>query len=124
MRGDNGMAETRATMSSVTPMIPTGPSLSAALSYFTKELGFSVQYEVPNGAGIERDGIAFNLVQNDNRVWADNSSFSIGVSDLDALHKEYAGASGKVGPLEMKPWGRREFHMILPSGVCFQFYER
>ena len=28
------------------------------------------------------------------------------------------------GPLELKAWGRREFHLIAPSGVCFQFYQR
>ena len=29
-------------------------------------------------AGLRRDGIAFNLVQNKNRDWADNFSFRIG----------------------------------------------
>jgi hypothetical protein len=23
----------------------------------------------------------------------------------------------------VKAWGRREFHLIVPSGVCLQFYE-
>jgi hypothetical protein len=23
----------------------------------------------------------------------------------------------------VKPWGRREFHMIVPHGVCLQFYQ-
>ena len=32
--------------------------------------------------------------------------------------------AAQVGALEMKSWGRREFHMIVPSGVCFQFYQR
>jgi len=52
----------------------------------------------------------------------ENASFSIGVSNLDALYEEYRGIPARVGPLEMKSWGRREFHMIVPSGVCFQFY--
>ncbi len=56
--------------------------------------------------------------------WADNASFSIGVSDLEALYQEYRNISGKVGALETKTWGRREFHLIVPSGVCFQFYQR
>ena len=30
----------------------------------------------------------------------------------------------RVGPLEQKSWGWREFHMIVPSGVCYQFYQR
>ena len=63
------------------------------------------------------------LVTNDNRSWADNASFSIGVSDLEALYQEYREIPGRVGPLEMKAWGRLEFHMIVPSGVCLQFYE-
>jgi hypothetical protein len=35
-------------------------------------------------AGIGRDEVCFNLVENDNQQWAENASFSIGVSDLDA----------------------------------------
>jgi hypothetical protein len=41
-----------------------------------------------------------------------------------ALYAEYRVVAAQVGPLELKGWGRREFHMILPSGVCFQFYRR
>lgn len=75
-------------------------------------------------AGIERDGVTFNLVENSNRVWAENTSFSIGVSDLEALYEEYRIISAKVGALETKSWGRREFHLIAPPGVGFQFYQR
>ena len=66
----------------------------------------------------------FNLVENNNKEWSENSSYSIGVDDLDALYNEFRGISANVGPLEMKGWGRREFHMIVPSGVCLQFYQR
>ncbi len=109
---------------SVTPLIPTGGSLAAALSFYTGQMGFSVVWQADGMAGIERDGIAFNLVENDNKVWADNASFSIRVSDLEALYHEYRSMAAKVGPLETKPWGRREFHLIAPSGICFQFYQR
>lgn len=74
-------------------------------------------------AQIERDEIGFSLVENDNREWAENASFSIGVSDLAALYEEYRHIPAHVGPLETKTWGRREFHLIVPSGVCLQFYE-
>jgi hypothetical protein len=75
------------------------------------------------GAGIRRDGIEFNLVVNNNRSWAENASFSIGVSNLEELYREYREIPARVGPLEVKSWGRREFHMVVPSGVCLQFYE-
>lgn len=109
---------------SVTPLIPSGCRLAEAIAFYTEQMGFSIVWQGDTMAGIERDGIAFNLVENDNRQWAENASFSIGVSDLDALYEEYRGIAAKVGTLEIKAWGRREFHLITPSGVAFQFYQR
>jgi hypothetical protein len=103
-------------------MIPTGGPLAEALGFYTGQLGFSIAWQGGGGAGVTRDGVSFNLVQNENREWADNASFSIAVSDLEALYEEYRGVQARLGPLEMKSWGRREFHMIVPSGVCLQFY--
>ena len=40
-----------------------------------------------------------------------------------ARYAEYRALPAQIGPLEMKSWGRREFHLIVPPGVCFQFYE-
>jgi hypothetical protein len=114
----------KASFSSITPLIPTGNSLVAALNFYTEHMGFSIIWQGDGLAGIERDNVAINLVENDNKTWADNASFSIGVSDLEALYSEYRTLPAKVGPLEPKPWGRREFHLIAPSGVCFQFYQR
>ena len=111
------------TFLSVTPMIPTGGSLADALAFYTRHLGFSIVWQSETMAGVRRDRIAFNLVENGSREWSDNASFSIGVAGLDSLYDEYRGIPAKVGPLEMKSWGRREFHMIVPSGVCLQFYE-
>ncbi len=108
---------------SLTPMIPTGSSLATALTFYTEHMGFSIVWEGGGMAGIARNDISFNLVENNNREWAENASFSIGVSDLDALYQEYKNIPAKVGALEMKFWGRLEFHLIAPSGVCFQFYQ-
>jgi catechol 2,3-dioxygenase-like lactoylglutathione lyase family enzyme len=113
----------KATLRSITPLIPSGGSLAEALAFYTDHMGFAVVWQSGAMAGIRRDGIAFNVVENDNRVWADNASFSIGVADLEALYQEYRQIPAEVGPLELKSWGRREFHMIVPSGVCLQFYE-
>ena len=115
---------TKASLRSVTPMIPSGPDLPEALRFFAEHLGFSTLWQGGDMGGVQRDGVAFNLVQSEHRAWADNASFSIAVSDLDSLYAEYSGIPATVGPLEVKPWGRREFHMIIPSGVCLQFYQQ
>lgn len=114
----------KASFRSITPLIPSGGSLADELAFYTEHMGFSIVWQGGSMAGIERDGIAFHLVENDSREWAENASFSIGVSGLDALYEEYRHIPAKVGPLEMKSWGRREFHMIVPSGVCLQFYQQ
>jgi hypothetical protein len=113
-----------ASLVSVTPMIPAGPSLADDLRFYTEQLGFVVTWQAGSMAGVRRGNVEFNLIENTNREWAENASFSIGVDDLDALYQEYRAAAARVGPLEMKSWGRREFHMIVPSGVCYQFYQR
>jgi hypothetical protein len=112
-----------ATLLTVTPMLPAGDDLSTALRLFTEELGFVLTWHSGTMAGVRRGRAEFNLVENTNTVWAQNASVSIGVDDLDDLHAEYSHCPAQVGALEEKSWGRREFHMILPTGVCLQFYQ-
>lgn len=112
-----------ATLMTVTPLLPAGPSLSDGLRFYTEQLGFAITWQGGGMAGVRRGNVALNLVQNSNREWAENASAGIGVDDLEALYSEYRGVAARVGPLEMKSWGRREFHMVLPSGVCLQFYQ-
>ncbi len=115
------MPSPRPVFLSLTPLVPTGVSLTEALAFYTKQLGFSVIWQGGSMAGIARNGVAINLIENTNKEWIENASFSIGVSDLDALYDEYQSADVQVGPLEQKPWGRREFHLIF-AGVCIQFF--
>lgn len=111
------------TLLRVTPLIPAGDDIDLAVRFFTEELGFAVTWRGGDMAGVRRGEVEFNLVRNSTVAWADNASASIGVDDLAALHAEYRTSTAQVGPLELKSWGRREFHMILPSGVCLQFYQ-
>lgn len=97
--------------------------MKEALEFFVERMGFTVTYQAGGVAGVRRDDVAFNLVESNDRAWIENTSCSIGVSNLTALHEEYRTLPAKVGPLEMKIWGRREFHMVIPSGVCLQFYQ-
>ena len=112
-----------ATLQTVTPLVPAGASLADALQFYTEQLGFGITWQASDMAGVRRGNVEFNLVRNSDLAWAENSSASIGVDDLEALYSEYRTIKARVGPLEDKMWGRREFHMVLPSGVCLQFYQ-
>jgi len=112
-----------ATLLTVTPLLPAGAELAEGLRFYTEQLGFEITWQGGGMAGVRRGSVAFNLVQNSSREWAENASASIGVDDLEAMYREYRGVAARVGALEMKSWGRREFHMVLPSGVCLQFYQ-
>jgi hypothetical protein len=83
-----------------------------------------ITWQAGSMAGARRGHVELNLIENTDRSWAENASFTIDVDDVDALYQEYLSSAAQVGPLEMKAWGRREFHMIVTSGVCFQFYRR
>jgi hypothetical protein len=104
-------------------MVPAGPSLADALEFYTSHLGFTIVWQDRVMAGVRRGSVQLNLIENEEPLWASNASFSIGVADLDSVYEEYKSIPAHVGPLEMKGWGRREFHMIVPSGVCLQFFE-
>jgi hypothetical protein len=115
---------TTANFLTAAPLLPAGPGLAEALRFYTEQLGFVITWQGGSMAGVRRGNVEFNLIENTNQAWAENASVSIGVDDLDALYQEYRAIAANVGPLELKAWGRREFHMIIPSGVCFQFYQR
>ncbi len=117
------MANAKAAWLTQTPLVPTGGSLDEAVAFYTNQLGFVVEWRGGNMAGICRDQVRFNLVENSTQAWLDNSSISIGVTNLDAIWAEYKDVPVRMTPPEMKFWGRREMHMIVPSGVCLQFYE-
>ena len=107
----------------LTTLVPAGPSLAEALVYYENQLGFTRVWASANSAGVRRGDVELILVENDNPQWAENSSVGFGVDDLSALFEEYKSIDARVGPLERKSWGRVEFHMIIPSGVCFQFHQ-
>jgi len=112
-----------AALVSATPLVPAGASLDDELAFYTGKLGFDVVWRIETMAGVRRGDVTFNLIVSSEPRWSENASCGIAVMGVDALHDEFMRRGVSVGALEIKPWGRREFHVITPSGVCFQFYE-
>jgi hypothetical protein len=59
-------------------------------------------------AGVRHGNVAFNLVQNSDREWAENTSAGIGVVDLEAVCAEYRGVAAKVWSSRNEGWGVRQ----------------
>jgi len=108
----------------VVPLVPAGPDLEEAIGFYVGQLGFSLTWRAGDMAGIKRGHVELNLVANTDPGWLANASFGMAVDDLEGFFAECQGTTGRIGPLEVKAWGRREFHLIVPSGVCLQFFER
>jgi catechol 2,3-dioxygenase-like lactoylglutathione lyase family enzyme len=113
-----------AAFATVTPLVPAGASLESELEFYVGRLGFEVVWRIETMAGVRRGDVSLNLIVSDEPRWSENASCGIAVAGLDALHDEYRRRDVRVGALETKAWGRREFHLVTPSGVCFQFYEK
>ena len=109
---------------SSTMLVPAGANLADELAFYVDKLGFSIVWQIETMAGVRRGNVTFNLIVSNEPRWSENASCGIAVMGVDALHDEYTRRGVAPGALEMKPWGRREFHVITPSGVCFQFHEK
>lgn len=115
----------RATMTSISPMIPAD-GVEDAIAFYCDKLGFALAYrdaQPASFANITRDGIQIHLFKSDNRELAEWTSLRIQVERIDQLYGECVehGIVHPNGKLDTKPWGSREFAIIDPSGVCITF---
>lgn len=110
------------------PFIPSGKDYAQAQSFF-EELGFEKMYS-DNGVSIFRIGEQEFFLQNfHNQEFQDNYMVELVVEDLDRWwsHLQTVNVE-KNYPIKIKeptlyPWGKREIHLIDPSGVCWHISE-
>ncbi|HEX2568811.1 MAG TPA: VOC family protein [Polyangia bacterium] len=115
-----------ATLHPVTPFIPAGPDIQAAIDFYTRVLGFAVRWNAGDYVCVGRDSAEIILQRMDDRHTASQLMLQIKVHDVAALAAEYAGrdfSPGQLGALEVKPWGNREMHVIDHYGVCLHFLD-
>ena|SRR5579862_6565912 len=104
--------------------------LEAACAFYVEQLGFRVAF-IHGGfyAAVERDGVTVHLKLWDNvdlsreaKQHEDHLDAYIGVEDVEALYTEYQGRNVTFAqPLELKPWGAREFVVWDNSGYILYF---
>ena len=94
-------------------------SLQVSVDYYTKVLGFSVDWQAGSVASVSRDGHGVMLCEGSQGcpgtwVW-------VGVSDAAALHTEYTvkGARIRMPPTNFS-WAY-EMHVLDPDGHVLRF---
>ena len=122
-------------LSNLTPMIPAGKDIQAALTFYEQKLGFTVMYKADDFSMVilQRSEVEIILQDSDDPHTASQTSFRIQLSDVDALYKEYSAQGiapfeqidgAGLGVLRITPWGTREFAVRDLAGVCITFYQR
>ena len=117
----------------LTPMIPAGRDMQAAVDFYEHKLGFAPGYRDDGMAIMQRGVVEIMLLNNDDPHTASQTSLRIQTTDVDALFAEFKAQSippfhqpdgAGLGDLKATPWGTREFAVRDLAGVCITFYER
>lgn len=104
--------------------------LQAACAFYVDKLGFRVEFTYDDFyAGVARDGIRIHLKLSDTpdpsrqaKQREDHLDVYITVEDVAALYAEYQSRGVVFAqPLEVKPWGMREFVVWDNSGFILHF---
>jgi lactoylglutathione lyase len=97
-------------------------ALGPAIAYYTQILGFTLVVKTDKSAVITRDSAEIVLEVNDADPGQASCYFT--VSDVDALHAEYAAKGIDPSPLRVDEYGGKHFRVFFakePYGVCFCF---
>ena len=95
--------------------------LKAAVAYFRDVLGFRINYQQADLGVMDRDAISVLLIAR-TAEYKGIGSFSVYVSDADALYEELLANGAKIlGPPVSRPWGLRDFTVVDPEGNRITF---
>ena len=96
-------------------------NVPAAVTYYREVLGFHINYQQADLGVMDRDAITILLIAR-TADYKGIGSFSVYVSDADALYDEFSGKGAKIlGPPVSRPWGLRDFTVIDPEGNRITF---
>jgi len=121
-----------ATISNLTPMIPTAGDVKGATAFYVDTLGFKISYKDDGMAIVKRDGVTIMLTDFDDEHVAANIALRIAVDNVQELFDELSGknlpafqstSGASISKLEDKPWGTREFAVKDPAGICYTFFQ-
>ena len=106
------------------------PDLERALAFFDDILGFKATYREPGYAYVERDDVAFRILQegegNPFQPGTRRFAYYIDVRDVDALYAELKPKLDTLPPRAVhgpadKPYRQRELLVLAPDGNLIAF---
>lgn len=112
---------------SLQPFVPSGDDFEKSKQFFV-QLGFTVEWDAGDYAGLEKDGCKFILQNFSNRDFAENFMVTVGVTNAEefrqqVLDKNLPQSFGiRIGNVTRQPYGK-EVNIIDPAGVCWHFVE-
>ena len=113
---------------SLEPFVPSGSNFEASKQFFL-DLGFHLNWEVKDYAGLQRDECRFVLQHFDKIDFAQNFMLSVKVSNVEefrnsVLDKRLPEKYGiRIGQITQEPYGK-EVNIIDIVGVCWHFVEQ
>jgi len=103
-------------------LVPELPMLDIekAKKFYCEWMGCTLVSEYPGFLILELEGLEFHLWLCEDKAIAESSSFYIRTEDIDACYERYRHMP-VVLPLQMRPWGIREFYIMDVSGNLLKF---
>jgi len=117
-----------AIINSIAPNLPASDVLKA-VEWYEQKLGFSRIFlhpeNSPNFGAVVRDGVEIQIFQMNIDPKKSDRMCHLYVTGIEQLYEEYSnqGVIHPSAPLQVKPWGQKEFTVIDPYGACLTFSE-
>ena len=103
------------------PVKEIGP----AVEFYRTVLGFEVVSRDETTAVLQRDSAQIGLVRKPGHRPEEAGSFAIGVTDLDAIHRELDGRGLDLGGVRVDEWDGRKYRVFFlreaENGYCYCF---
>lgn len=112
----------------ITSVVPKLPFIDKqiTLNFYTGQLGFRIDADYGDYVIVRKDGAELHFFAYPTLV-PGKSDFMIYLridNDIEALYEQWktsVPALERLGPLELKPWGQKEFPLIDPNGTLLTF---
>ena len=97
--------------------------MEQALAFYG-QLGFVTTYHDEGFAIVERDGVALHFNASESEEPPDDSLLGwIAVTNIETLYQQYASTGAIRSPLQVQPWGMKEFVLCDPFRTLLLFGE-